>query len=162
MQYQDKDYSPLWQTNFVKWNNNTTARELKSVEEILAAQKNGELTITETNIIVNSPTIKWQDGSLQVKENKNITDNTPYGGGQVLNIDTEKMIVTMVAHRGWKPDGKTVYYIATYATPKMPADMIGVPYVQSDEKLIGMSVVVDLFQFTNGINGSGLLEMYIL
>lgn len=58
----DKDYSPLWQTNFVKWNNNTTARELKSVEEILAAQKNGELTITETNIIVNSPSIKWQDG----------------------------------------------------------------------------------------------------
>jgi hypothetical protein len=49
------------------------------------------------------------------------------------------------------PDGKTVYYIATDATPKMPADMVGVPYVQSDEKLIGMPVVVDLFQFTNGI-----------
>ena len=52
----DKDYSPLWQTNFVKWNDNATARELKSVEEIIAAQKNGEL-ITETNIIVNSPAI---------------------------------------------------------------------------------------------------------
>lgn len=55
----DKDYSPLWQTNFVKWNDNVTARELKSVEEIIAAHKNGELTITETNIIVNSPAIKW-------------------------------------------------------------------------------------------------------
>lgn len=55
----DKDYSPLWQTNFVKWNDNATARELKSVEEIIAAHKNGELTITETNIIVNSPAIKW-------------------------------------------------------------------------------------------------------
>ncbi len=153
----DKDYSPLWQTNFVKWNDNATARELKSVEEIMAAHKNGELTITETNIIINSPAVKWQDGSLQVKENKTITDDTPYGGGQVLNIDTEKMIVTMVAHRGWGPDGKTVYYIATDATPKMPADMIGVPYVQSDEKLVGTSVVVDLFQFTNGINGSGPL-----
>ena len=59
----DKDYSSWWQTNFLKWNNNTTARELKSVEEILAAQKNGELTITETNIIVTSPAIKWKDGS---------------------------------------------------------------------------------------------------
>src|SRR5688500_2692639 len=144
----DKDYSPLWQTNFVKWNDNATARELKSVEEIMAAHKNGELTITETNIIINSPAIKWQDGSLQVKENKTITDDTPYGGGQVLNIDTEKMIVTMVTHRGWGPDGKTIYYIATDATPKMPADMIGVPYVQSEEKLVGTSVVVDLFQFT--------------
>ena len=55
----DKDYSPLWQTNFVKWNDNVTARELKSVEEIIAAHKNGELIITETNIIVNSPAIKW-------------------------------------------------------------------------------------------------------
>jgi hypothetical protein len=44
----------------VKWNDNATARELKSVEEVIAAQKNGELTITETNIIVNSPPIKWQ------------------------------------------------------------------------------------------------------
>ena len=35
--------------------------------------------------------------------------------------------------------------------------MIEVPYVQSDEKLVGTSVVVDLFQFTNGINGSGPL-----
>jgi hypothetical protein len=62
----DKDYSPIWQTNFVKWNDNATARELKSVEEIIAAQKNGELTITETNIIVNSPAIKLQDGALKV------------------------------------------------------------------------------------------------
>ena len=54
----DKDYSPLWQTNFVKWNDNVTPRELKSVEDIVTAQKNGELTITETNIIVNSPAVK--------------------------------------------------------------------------------------------------------
>jgi hypothetical protein len=64
----DKDYSPSWQANFVKWNDNSTPRELKSVEEIMTAQKNGELTITETNIIVNSPAIKWQDGSLQVNQ----------------------------------------------------------------------------------------------
>jgi hypothetical protein len=57
----DKDYSPLWQTNFVKWDDSATARELKSVEEIMTAQKNGELNITETNIIVNSPAVKLQD-----------------------------------------------------------------------------------------------------
>jgi hypothetical protein len=33
----DKDYSPIWESNFVTWNDNATARELKSVEEILAA-----------------------------------------------------------------------------------------------------------------------------
>jgi hypothetical protein len=151
----DKDYSPLWQSNFVKWNDNATARELKSVEEIMAAQNNGELTVTNTDIIVNSPAIKWQGGSLQVKENKNITDSTSYGGGQVLNIDTKKMIVTMVAHRGWGPDGKTVFYIVTDATPEMPAKMMGVSNVPADEQLATTAVAVDLFQFMNGINGTG-------
>jgi hypothetical protein len=63
----DEDYSPLWHTNFVKWNDNATAKELKAVEEIMAAQKHRELKIIETNIFVNSPSIKWQDGSLQLK-----------------------------------------------------------------------------------------------
>lgn len=59
----DEDYSPIWESNFVTWNDNATARELKSVEEILAAQNNGELTITETNIIVNSPAINVTSGT---------------------------------------------------------------------------------------------------
>jgi hypothetical protein len=151
----DQDYSPLWQTNFVKWNDNATARELKSVEEIMAAQSNGELTITNTNIIVNSPAIKWQGGELQVKQNKTITDDTSYGGGQVLNIDTQNMVVTMVAHRGWGPDGKSIYYIVTDATPEMPATMMGVTNVPLEEQLATAPVAVDLFQFMNGINGSG-------
>jgi hypothetical protein len=151
----DEDYSPLWQTNFVKWNDNATARELKSVEEIMAAQSNGELTITNTNIIVNSPAIKWQGGELQVKQNKTITDDTSYGGGQVLNIDTQNMVVTMVAHRGWGPDGKSIYYIVTDATPEMPATMMGVTNVPLEEQLATAPVAVDLFQFMNGINGSG-------
>lgn len=55
----DEDYSPIWESNFVTWNDNATARELKSVEEILAAQSNGELTIAETDIIVNSPAVNY-------------------------------------------------------------------------------------------------------
>ena len=35
----DEDYSPIWESNFVTWNDNATARELKSVEEILAAEQ---------------------------------------------------------------------------------------------------------------------------
>jgi hypothetical protein len=151
----DEDYSPLWQSNFVKWNDNATARELKSVEEIMTAQNNGELTVSKTDVIVNSPAIKWQGGELQVKQNKTITDDTPYGEGQVLNIDVEKMVVTMVAHRGWGPDGKTVYYIVTDATPEMPATMMGAVHTPLEEQLASTPVAVDLFQFMNGINGSG-------
>jgi hypothetical protein len=53
----DKSYSPIVQLNFVKWNNNATAKELKSVEQIMAAKSNGELEITKTNIFINSPSV---------------------------------------------------------------------------------------------------------
>jgi hypothetical protein len=62
----DKDYSPIVQLNFVKWNSNitgsnnhtgNTVKELKSVNEIIAAQNNKELTIAKTNILINSPAV---------------------------------------------------------------------------------------------------------
>jgi len=152
----DEGYSPLWQVNEVTWNDNATARELKSVQEITTAEQNGELSINDTDIVVNHPAIQWQNGSLMVREDANsINDDTPYMGGQVLNIDTENMVVTMVAHRGWGPDGKTIYYIVTDATPEMPANMMGVSHVPINEQLVGTPVAPGLFQFTNGINGSG-------
>jgi hypothetical protein len=152
----DEEYSPLQVVNEVTWNDNATARELKSVQEITTAEQNGELTINNTNIVVNHPAIQWQNGSLMVREDAaNITDDTPYMGGQVLRVDIENMIVTMVAHRGWGPDGKTIYYIVTDATPGMPANMMGVPHVPADEQLVGTAAAPSLFQFMNGINGSG-------
>jgi hypothetical protein len=113
----DEEYSPLWQVNLVTWNDNATARELRSVEEVTTAQQNGEISINQTDIIANHPAIQWQNGSLMVREDaNNINDDSPYMGGQVLKIDTENMVVTMVAHRGWAPDGRTIYYIVTDAT----------------------------------------------
>ena len=51
-------YSPLFQINYVKWNNNSTPRILKSVSEIMDSQSKGELTITKTNIVINSPFVQ--------------------------------------------------------------------------------------------------------
>lgn len=151
----DKEYSPLMQMSLVEWNQGVTAGELKSVQEIMTAQENGSLTITKTDTIVNNPAIKWEGGSLKIREDKNINDDTPYMEGQVLNIDTNSMIVTFVSHRGWGPDGKTIYYIVTDATPAMPANMMGVPDVQADEIIATTPVAVDLLQFGKGIRGSG-------
>jgi hypothetical protein len=53
----EKGYSPLSQVNYVKWNANATPRILKSVAEIMAAEKNGELSIAKTNIVINSPAV---------------------------------------------------------------------------------------------------------
>lgn len=55
----DSDYSPLFQINYVKWNPDAmkNIRILKSADEIMAAQKSGELTISKSNIVINSPFI---------------------------------------------------------------------------------------------------------
>ena len=151
----NENYSPLWRINLVEWKQGVTPRELRSQSEIASAQRDGELTIKPTNIIVNCPFIQWEGGSMKIRENKTISDESSYGAGQVLKIDTQKMVVTMVAHRGWAPDGKTIYYIITDAIPEMPADMMGVTFVPKDEALAGTAAAPPLFQFMNGISGTG-------
>jgi hypothetical protein len=54
---QDKGYSPIIQLNFVRWYDNATARELKSAQDILSAESTGELEITKTDILINSPAV---------------------------------------------------------------------------------------------------------
>jgi hypothetical protein len=58
----DEGYSPLFEINYVKWNSNTTKdiRVLRSVNEIVADEKGGELTITKSNIVINSPAISME------------------------------------------------------------------------------------------------------
>jgi hypothetical protein len=150
----DEGYSPLYAINKVEWVNQENAQELKSVDEILTAEQNGELKIEKTGSVVNKPAVKWDGGELMIKEGE-INDETPYGGGQVTNIDTENMVATFVAHRGWDPDGSTIYYIVTDTVPEMPANMMGVVHAPSNEKLVDTPIAVDLTQFTNGINGTG-------
>jgi hypothetical protein len=152
-------YSPLLQINLVRWNDEAAAQptELRSEQDIIAASNAGQLTVNKTDVIVNHPAVQWQGGSLPIREDAgNITDESPYmGGGQVTDIDTANMTSTFVAHRGWGPDGKTVFYIVTDAVPEMPATMMGVPFVPADDSLVGTPVAPDLFQFTNGIKGTG-------
>jgi len=151
----DAEYSPLWKINTVEWSQGVTPRELTSEADILSAQSNDELTVTPTKLVVNCPFVKWNGGQLQIRSDKTLTDETPYGGGQVLSIDTEKMEVTFVAHRGFAPDGKTIYYIVTDASVKEVADDLGVLFVEKTKATLTTSAASDLFVFTNGIKGSG-------
>ena len=43
---------------------------------------------------------------MLVRSDKEITDETPYGGGQIIEINEEELTVTFVAHRGWGPNGQ--------------------------------------------------------
>ena len=154
---QPEIYSALTSHVHVTWKDGTTPRVLNSEKAILDAEKKGEITLTPVQVVLNMPQIVWPDGQMMVKEDKTLADDTPYVGGQVLNIDTEEKSVTFIAHRGWGPDGRTIYYIVTDATPSGPAEMIGVTNAPRDANLIANSAAVDIYQFTNGIKGSGPL-----
>jgi hypothetical protein len=154
---QQETYSALTAHVHVTWAEDVTPRILDSEEMILEAEDAGEVTLSPVPVVLNMPQIVWPEGQMMVKEDKTLADDTPYGGGQVLDIDTEEMTVTFIAHRGWGPDGRTIYYIVTDATPSGPAGMMGVVDAPTSASLIANSAAVDLFQFRNGIAGSGPL-----
>lgn len=151
----DPAYSPLWRINNVDWKLGVSPKELKSETDILSAQKSGGLTVTPSDVVVNCPFVQWHGGSLKVRGDKTLTDLSAYGGGQVLNIDTSKMQVTFVGHRGFAPDGSTIYYIATDASVKKVADALGVTFVNKTGATLLSGASSDLYVFTNGIKGTG-------
>ena len=153
----DAKYSPLWNVNAVTWNDGAQPRELKSEMAIFEARDNGELSFEEAGAIVNCPFVKWNGGQLQLRENSHISNDDPYGGGQVTNIDLENMKVTFVAHRGFAPNGDTIYYIATDASSKDVADALGVVHVPKIQDTIATASSSDLYVFTNGLEGNGPL-----
>src|SRR3989338_859774 len=148
-------YSALTSHVHVTWKDGTEPRILNSEKAILDAEKKGEIILSPVDVVINMPQIVWPDGQMMVKEDKTLSDDTPYVGGQVLEIDTKGKSVTFIAHRGWGPDGRTIYYIVTDATPSGPAEMMGVTSAPTSASLIANSAAVDLFQFGNGIKGSG-------
>jgi len=151
----DPGYSPLWRINNVEWKQGVSPKELKSETDILSAQKNGDLTISSSDTIVNCPFVYWHGGSLKERTDKTLSDLMGYGGAQVLNTDIEKMQVTFVAHRGFAPDGSTIYYIATDASVKKVADALGVIYTNKTGAALLSGGSSDLYVFTNGIKGTG-------
>jgi hypothetical protein len=152
---EDSRYSPLWRLILVEWKQGTTPSELKSEQEIIAAVQDGKVTIEPTKMIVNCPFVQWEGGSLMLRSDNMLTDKSPYGPGQVLNVDIENLKVTFVAHRGFAPDGSTIYYIATDASNPDVAKALGVLFVNKTSATTLSGASSDLYVFTNGIKGTG-------
>ncbi len=154
---QESQYSALSSVIEVTWKIGQKEIMFESAADVIAAEEGGRIEFNETGIVLNTPQIVWPDGQMMVRSDKEITDEMSYGGGQIIEINEEELTVTFVAHRGWGPDGRTIYYIVTDATPSKPAETMGVVSSPTSANLIAHSGAVDLFQFKNGIKGSGPL-----
>ena len=138
----------------VTWKTGQKITIFESADDIIAAKDGGRVEFHETQIVLNTPQIIWPDGQMMVRSE--ITDEMSYDKGQIIEINKEELTVTFVAHRGWGPDGRTIYHIITDATPVGPAKAMGVASSNSAD-LVTSSAAADLFEFKNGIKGSGPL-----
>lgn len=150
-------YSPLRALSLVSWKTGQNPQVLDSVQDIQRAQNTGRIEITDTGAVINAPQIVWPGGQLQVRNVTQINNDTPFEGGQVTSIDKESKKVTFIAHRAWGADGRAIYHIITDATPAGPAGLIGVPTVSKLEDTLKADIFADMYQFKNGIKGSGPL-----
>ncbi len=148
-------YSAIRSVVHVKWRMFKSAMSLDSEEAIMAAKRDGKVKLEQSDVIVNMPQVVWPGGQLPVKEDKQLSDNTAYGKAQLLDIDLKQMQATFVAHRGWGPDGRTIYYIVTDTAPSGPSKMMGVVHAPTVAMTIDSPAAVDLYQFKNGIKGTG-------
>lgn len=117
-------YSPLWLHTFVKWNDPSKARELKSEEQITAAARAGEVTIERSKLVVNCPVLP--DG----KDDFPIV--TGYVDGKLVDYTLQEISDPMVT--------------------KLMTDKTGFPLV-TVRSLGGVPQVANLYLFMNGVAG---------
>jgi len=154
---QESEYTTLNSVIEVTWKKGQKEIIFESPEEIINAKESGRIKFNATGIILNTHQIVWPDGQMKIISEDTVIDNISYNDGQIIEINEEDLVVTFVSHRGWGPDGRTIYYIVTDATPSDTAKMMGVASSPKLSNLITHSSVTDLFQFKNGIKGSGPL-----
>ena len=152
---QSESYSALRSQYYVSWNNAYSPHTLVTEKQLLKAERDDMVSITHVPIVTNMPQIVWPGGQIPVKQDKSISDVMPFVGGQVVEINLEELYVTFIAHRSWAPDGRTIYFIVTDATPSSPAISMGVPHTPLSSKLISSPSATDFYHFHNGLAGSG-------
>jgi hypothetical protein len=55
-------YSPLRKIVFITWKDESKARELKSLAEVVELEQAGGLTLEASNVVVNMPFVTWPGG----------------------------------------------------------------------------------------------------
>jgi hypothetical protein len=88
-----RDYTPAWRVHRVTFTGES--RRVRSVADIRGAERAGQLQISETDIVVNAPIVKWSSGALAV--DGKLRDYL--GDGQLIERpDTRRLEVTFKLH----------------------------------------------------------------
>jgi len=93
-------YSQFRVPHLVTWNENSTPRILISVDEIMEAELNAELTIQKTDNVVNTPMIVWKSDGMKQRASmiQRIFESMPGVDGEVTNVDVDNYLVMLKMH----------------------------------------------------------------
>jgi len=93
-------YSQFRTPHLVTWDENSTPRLLTSVEDLLEAEINGELSIKKTDLVVNAPMIVWKSNGMEQRASMipRMFESMSGVDGKVTNVDVDNYIVMMKLH----------------------------------------------------------------
>jgi len=93
-------YSQFRVPHLVTWNENSTPRILISVDEIMQAESNAELTIQKTDNVVNVPMIVWKSDDMEQRASmiQRMFESMPGVDGEVTNVDVDNYLVMLKMH----------------------------------------------------------------
>jgi len=93
------EYSEFRVPQLVTWNENSSPRLLTSVDELLQAETDGELSIQSADFVVHLPVISWDsDTKKQTEYIAKPFVTMPKFDAQVINIDEDNYTVTLQFH----------------------------------------------------------------
>lgn len=140
------DYSPAFRVNRV---GGAGARAgFESAAEVEAAVGSGEISVEQTDIVVNYPVVKWPGGEMPVD-----TDRMVYlGSGQLLEpVDVAGEKVKFKLHACY-PASR--YIVTDVTMPEMAAGMNIAP-APGAAGLTAAGATAKILVFGNGLEGSG-------
>jgi len=93
-------YSQFRVPHLVTWNENSTPRILISVDEIMEAESNAELTIQKTDNVVNAPMIVWKSGGMEQRASmiQRMFESMSGVDGEVTKVDVDNYLVMLKMH----------------------------------------------------------------
>ncbi len=93
-------YSQFRVPHLVNWNENSTPRILISVDEIMQAESNAELTIQKTDNVVNAPMIVWKSDDMEQKASmiQRMFESMSGVDGEVTKVDVDNYLVMLKMH----------------------------------------------------------------
>lgn len=143
------DYTPAWTIHRAKWTGNGDPQLLRSVAEVLAAERGGALTVEKTKIVVNYGVVKWSSGAMPVDNEK----KEYLGKGQLLEEpDTSGGRVTFKLGECY-PNNR--YFVLDHSMAPM-AEMTSTafsPRLQDGPTQVGATGRTNVFM--NGVEGPG-------